>query len=324
MPAIDISELGKQIGLPELADASYEDIENDVVNAAIAGFADSDLMLLHPPYEGQKAELYGFTQYNQGRVARTMGKAAIENGPTPGILYDFQSYTAARLTQPRGPFEASRELGAVRIYSEAITIDENPLALPRKPTLVFDYGACLTSRSYIADQRKILERHQRPFTYLPITRSHFMNQVLLNTYDTDYGPGTAEAMVRNQLYIGQENGVGPATSEIVENQRAHKIPTEVADIILAIGARHISSESMECGIKNAHTLLKEGGMLVIRAAANPASHEVGAQKIADWAFESGFQEKNEIRYQAKLDVIRTALTTGTFGQSTLQTIVLAK
>ncbi len=37
--------------------------------ATLAGFSDGDLMIVHPPFVGKQAELYGETNYNEGRSA---------------------------------------------------------------------------------------------------------------------------------------------------------------------------------------------------------------------------------------------------------------
>lgn len=321
---ISLPELVRQVGLEELVTIGEEEIAKDFMPAAVTGLADGDIVTVHRPYIGRRAELYGENQYNDGKVAQTIGQAAIESGMTPGNLYNFQGMAAQYFTESNSPFNAHRTESSVRIYPEAITIDGNPLALARTPSLVLDYGACLTGRSYIADQIAFLDQKQRPFTYSPLTRLHFANQALINTYDANYGRGTAQAVIRNQLYIGREDGVAAATDEIIRAQTAHNALVETADVILCTGAQHAAPEDLKRGIANARTLLKEDGMLVVRSLAHPAVDELGTEEIAGWAFDAGFTDRNVVRYEAALENVGTLLLKGHFGEREIQTLVLTK
>lgn len=253
-----------------------------------------------------------------------MARAAIENGMKPGILYDFQGFAADCFTDPKSPYASQDSVSAVRIYPEVVTVDDNTLALPRAPSLVFDYGACLTGRSYMADQMQFLRRGQRPFTYSPLARQHFTNQTLINTYEARYGPEIAKAIFSNQLYIGREDGIAAATDEVIRAQQEHNAPVDIADIILATGIQHAAPQDVKIGIENAYSLLKEGGMLVLRALARPAVDELGTDAIAKWAFDAGFEEGNAIHYEADLDRVGTLLQTGHFGKREIKAVILTK
>jgi SAM-dependent methyltransferase len=321
---VSLPELVRQVGLEELATIGKEELAKDFMPAAVTGLADGDLVTMHQPYTGRQAELYGENHFGDGKVAQTIGRAAIENGMAPGNLYEFQGFAAEYFTTPGSPLSSFKTESSVRVYPEAVTIDGNPLALARTPSLVIDYGACLTGRSYIADQMAFPNRGQRPFTYVPLTRTHFMNQTLANTYDANYGPGTARAVIANQLYIGREDGVTGTTDEIIRAHNGLNLPTEVADVILCTGAQHAAPEDLQRGITNAHKLLKEGGMLVVRSLARPAADELGTEEIAGWAFDAGFIDRNVVRYEAALESAGSLLLTGHFGEREIQTLVLTK
>jgi hypothetical protein len=322
--AINFPELVQNIGLEELSNIDREELAANFMPAAVTGLADGDIALLHPPYTGRQAELYGENHFGDGQVAKAIIRAAIDSGRTPGPIYDFQGFAAEYFAGHNSIFNEFTSESTVRIYPEAVTIDGNPLALARTPSLVFDYGACLTGRSYIADQIGFLSKGQQPFTYSPLTRLRFTNEALINTYDANYGRGTARAIMDKRLYIGREDGVAAATDEVIRAQSAHRAPTDIADIILCTGAEHSSAEDLKRGMMNAYTLLKEGGMLVVRTLARPASDELGTEKITSWAFDAGFQEKDAIRYEADLDQIGTLMLTGHFGEREIQTVVLRK
>lgn len=311
-----------QVGLEELASIGEKEVAQDFMPAAITGLADGDFRVVHQPYTGIQAELYGKNHFGQGKVAQIIGRAAIENGMNPGQLYEFQSFAAQYFTAPDGPFRSFGAQSSVRIYPEAVIIDGNPLALAREPSLVIDYGACLTGRSYISDQIAFLNQGKSPFAYSPLTRLHFTNQTLINTYNTNYGQGTAKAVISNRLYIGREDGVAGATDEIIRTHNALNVPTEVADVILCTGAQHTAPEDLKHGIVNAHKLLRAGGMLVIRSLAGPTIDELGTEEISGWAFDNGFANRNVVHYEATH--AGSLALAGHLGEREIQTLVLAK
>lgn len=321
---INLPEMVRQIGLEELATLNKDELARDFMPAAIAGLADGDVVVMHPQYTDKQAELYGENHYGDGRVAQTIGRAAIKNGMAPGDLYNFQSFAAEYFVQPNNLLEAHSKESSIKIYPEVVTIDGNPLALDRPPSMVLDYGACLIGRSYIADQMAFLTQGKRPFTYIPLTRLHFTNRALINTYDADYGRGKSQEFINHQLYIGREDGVAAATDEIIRAGTEHNAPTEIADIVLCTGARHASREDLKHGVANARTILKEGGILVLRSLARPSANELGTEEIASWAFDAGFTDRNVVRYEAALGQVGTLLLTGHFGEREIQTLVLTK
>jgi len=152
MSDINFSELAHEIGLEELAAIDRGEITSSFMPAAVVGLADGDIIAMHQPYSGRQAELYGEVRFDEGLVAKAIARTALANGMEPGPMYNFQKDTADYFTHPRSPFSSSVAQSSISIYPEAMTIDGNPLAFARSPSLVLDYGACLTGRSYIADQ----------------------------------------------------------------------------------------------------------------------------------------------------------------------------
>ena len=315
----------QQVGLEELANISQVDLATDFMPSAVAGLADGDIAVFHEPYYDKQAELYGENHYGDGRVAKAIARTAIENGMAPGLIYDFQDFAVGYATASNSPVKITLPVSAVRIYQDAVTIDGNPLIIARTPSVILDYGACLTGRSYITDQMRFAKvHHQRPFTYSPLTRLHFTNEALIKTYDANYGLGTANLMIENQLYIGREDGVANATNEIIRAQTAHGATAEIADIVLCTSSRHTAAADLKLGIRNARSLLKEGGLLIVRSLAYPAADELGTDVISGWAYEAGFEEKKALHYEAGLDKIGTLLLTGHFGEREIHSVVFTK
>jgi hypothetical protein len=166
------NELVQSVGLDELTDIDSQEIIDDFMPAAVTGLADGDIMVINPPYEGPKADFYGESHYSEGRVAQVIGKAAIENGFADTQLYGFQGFAADFFLEPRNLFADIKPSGAVRIFPRGLTINNNPITLPHAPSLVVDYAACLTGRSYTADQVDFVTYGRPVVDHLRTRQSH--------------------------------------------------------------------------------------------------------------------------------------------------------
>lgn len=73
--SIVFSQLVRQIGLEELSEIGAQEIAQDFMPAAIAGLAEGDILVMHQqPYADRLARLYGEHFYNEGEVARSIGR----------------------------------------------------------------------------------------------------------------------------------------------------------------------------------------------------------------------------------------------------------
>jgi len=325
MPDISSEQLGARIGLPEIADMHKNGTWVDFMPAAVTGLSDGDFLTVHQDvYSGRKAELYGETNYNEGLVARNIAQAAFEDGMTPGVMYDFQTFAAEYFTLPNSPMGGTSMGSSVNIHAGGVmTVDDMPFELPREPKLVIDYGAGLTSRSFLYDQVRLIKQGQHPFIYTPLTRLHFTNQALIDTYRL-FDTNLPYDMMKRGLYIGREDGTDAATKEMVRSQKAHNVPSEIANVIVCAGQLHTTPAEVEGGIKRAYSLLADEGMLVIKAFARPASDEIGADKIAEWAFETGFEESKATQFESDITTPGALLGSGHFGARELKSIVISK
>lgn len=322
--AVHFSELVQQVGLNELANIDKQEIAVNFMPAAITGLTDGDLTVIHPPYSGKDAVLYGKQSYNEGLVAKLMLRAALQNGMKPGEVYNFQTFAAEYFLSPGSQFAGYHTESVVRIHPDVVTIDGNPLALPRVPSIVVDYGACLTGRSYIRDQMAFVSEGARPFTFLPFTRMHFTNKVLMHTYDNQYGKGMTDMVVHKKLYVGREDGVGHASRELITGQKSHGAPAGIVDIIIATGAQHTTKADLREGMEHAHDLLVDEGMLVLHALTRPTAEETGIRELTEWAYEAGFDPRHAIHYEATIRDVGNLLVTGHFANREAQVVVLKK
>lgn len=324
MSELSIEQLSKRIDVPEVASFRAEDLVSDFMTAAIMGLADGDFIGIHEKYTGRKAELYGESNYNEGVIAQNIARAALDDGMTPGVMYDFQDYAAQYFTLPGNPLRGTGFKNPVSIHANGIlTVSDNVFALTHEPHVVFDFGACLSGRSFLHDQVRLVQEGRGLFTYAPLTRLHFTNQALIYTYNT-FQDGFANLMINNGLYKGREDGIDTATSEIIKAQTAHNASTEIADVVVCAGSHHSTPDEIESGIKRAHSLLAEEGVLVIKALSRPATDELGADKIAEWAFETGFHERNATEFETAITSPGVLLSSGHFGAREMKTIIISK
>ncbi|CAN5707103.1 hypothetical protein BH23PAT2_BH23PAT2_01230 [soil metagenome] len=318
-----MGELAEQIGLPELAQIDQEETANNFMPAVLTGLSDGDMVIMHQHYsDSHNRRLYGEFNFNDGAVARHVLEAALENGRQPSPILHFQDFAADYYDHPENRMSL-QSASVVRIYPEAAIVDDNPLMLPHQPQLVIDYGACLTSRSFIEDQMDFIKNGKPPFAFTPITRLPFINKVLMQTYDKLFGPGVTSVAVENRVFIGREDGISSATDEIIESQQAAGDSEEVADIISCTGIQHTNQENLVRGIANAYKILREAGMFIIRAYAKPAVDEIGTDELAEHAFESGFREQARLEYSAVSHNLG-ALALGQWPTREMKTIVLTK
>ena len=319
---INIHELITKVGLDKIHNVDSVEGLCDFLPAAVCGLADGDFVSLHSPYTGEAAILYDKTAYHDSLVAKAVGRAAVKNGIEPGVIYDFGKFAADFTVQMRT--QTKDKPSAIRILPHVVVVDDNPIVLRKPPKIVVEYGACITSRSHLTDQLKFPEQNAKPFVYVPVTTGNFMNQVLIGTYDSLHGDGTAEKMIADRLYVGQEEGVAVATEDMIKAQTTYGARLDIADLILCANTHHMTSHDVKTGITNAATLLSEEGLLVIRGLARPADSVIGIEEMIAMADQAGFNVGEANRYKADLKVFGTPLLSGHFDNGVTETVVLTK
>lgn len=92
-------------------------------------------------------------------------------------------------------------------------------------------------------------------------------------------------------YIGREDGMGAASQDFIDTQTKHAGSAAIADLVIASGIHTAEHEEVSTALTNAHTLLKPGGALLIRAirAHNMENEDnVAAETMTDIAYDAGF------------------------------------
>ncbi len=239
MPTPDYLKIcAQEANIPELAQVDttrmpqkeYEELVGHFGIAAISGLSQNDITAIHPPFEGRKAVLFGETAYNDGVVATGMGAAALKAGPKPGFLRQIQTALAASLDEPSSPLASFNQALSTHIFSDMLTVHDQPIPLPCMPEVVIDYTACLSSKQILADQVRFVAEGHPPFAYVGVTRNHFLNEALVRSYNT-HEPGLREIMQQKRLYTGREEGISAAMNAFERSNKNAGVPTNVADIM---------------------------------------------------------------------------------------------
>lgn len=295
----------REVGLPELADISDPSTNErfiHLLNASAVGLADGDVRGFHDPLtDREMIDLFGEEDYHHGRAAKAVLSAALANRPekTDSGIYAYQNFVAEYVAEANSPFRHVLGGTTVDVSSTDVMVDDNFIVpLKEAPKLVMEYGACLSSAGRLVQQGKMAhELGGKTFTYVPITKTHFTNRVLMNEYDNLYGDGMTRIMLNGKMYAGREDGVEQATGSIIVEQEAGGKPANVFDVILCVGEQHMTSQDIITGIGNAARLLNNDGVLIARGFENPSSNEIGITTMSEVALDSGLVEASSLGYQ---------------------------
>lgn len=314
---VHIPALMEEIGLPELSDIGTEKFISYAVPAALAGVADGDVKIPYPErLTGMDAEMFGETEAEQGVFTQAIRQAAIDAGPNPGPMRNFQDFLVTAATEPQSNYYHAASPRFARVIGQNIIIHDSAFALPHPPQLLIEYGACMESRAQVDAQLESLQIGSPPYAYSPLARTHFANQSILATYrhtklaqrlQTEARTDLQQLVLDRRLFAGREDGEDSATQEIIRANTAVGAPVAVADVILAVSAQHTTPESLEAAVRRSHTILREGGALVIRGMQQPIAGEVAIDDIAQWALTSGFDENRALFFGGKLNLLSRQL-----------------
>jgi hypothetical protein len=147
------------------------------------------------------------------------------------------------------------------IAEPAIEFDNHRVELACPPQAVVDYGPGLQGRFHIERQIADWQAGKMPYVYLAVGKGPFANEFLQQYWAARLGDDPALfSQVRGRLYIGREDGIAAATSELVATQQQHTGSAEIADVVVASGIHTAGYDEVGAGIANAHRLLKPGAL----------------------------------------------------------------
>jgi hypothetical protein len=324
--SISLHEVQTIAGIDQDYQLTKDELAGLFIPASVDAFGDGEILSLHGPLDNSDLEkYYGKKFFRDGIVTPNLRAAAIANGRKPGTFTDYQRYVARVYVQElKHSITANPVESGVMIHDDVIAFDDYIYPLNRTAQTVVDYGPGLAGLSHTKAQSIMVLGGEKPYRYLPISRLPFTNQVLAESYDAFLGPGSSQSFMRSQYFLGREDGIASATNEIVEAQTRATGTTEVADAVLASGLMLADKNELKTGIFNSFKILKEGGVLVIRAVALPSADEVGASRMLEWAHEAGFDESKTKRFEVLTGSLGAAMVHGSAAQRQSISAVLTK
>lgn len=287
IPRFDPTPLFDAANLPDQF-RTRQGLQYGVMPAVAATFIDGEFIMQHEPSSDPDFNKhFGTGDYAKGEFGQRMRILAESDDP----LIRQQAHTLIRASADQFAVNVARGDFLIPPYktvdvsatSSLLKFDGQIVQLAQPPQVVVDYGPGLQGAHHINQQLTDLANHVQPFEYHPVTKGPFINH-FLKTY-RHLHLQDAPQIVHDAMgqYTGYEGGITATTDQMVT------IATNVADVVLASGIHTAGHQEIGTGIKNAFTLLKPDGALVIRAPKEletPTS--VPAEDMIQMALNAGF------------------------------------
>lgn len=259
-----LEELWQQLGIPR--DLLWApDTLLLVTSCAMELFCD-EISLPHPGAAGDARlrALFGYRSFEEGSFRRALQRVLAENSPAmQPALQAFRLLMARTLAAATVRGSMSHVLPSTNLVNDTLMFDGNQhsyeLPPSSHPRVVVDYGPGLNERFIVAEHDRAVTAG-RPFFYLPVTQGPFVNDFAMACLALARGTAAVDQYVAQGFYLRQEDGILAATSRLLASPLRAQ-----CDVIFCSGLQLVDRRELEAGIVNAFTLLRPGGMLLIRS-----------------------------------------------------------
>ncbi|HEX8762333.1 MAG TPA: hypothetical protein VF733_01100 [Candidatus Saccharimonadales bacterium] len=292
---LKVESLLEQAGI----DSRYATIEfmgSVLFPCTASTFSDGEIILAHQPMEDPTLqEQFGHTRFDQGKFGTYLrelfeGPDEIMRGQVDLLIRQSAAYMAGRVTRreiqlPNSPTVVVDSAAKKLRFDKTLEAD-----LVEQPKVVLDYGPGLQGRFHIHQQLQDWRNNRfRPYTHLALGKGPFINTFLQFYWKEYAGPRAAEQAI-GKIYIGREDGMADASNTFIEGSKRRAIPVEIADIALASGIHLAGQGEIFTALRNAFTLLRPNGVLLVRApkAANDRTTFTSAEQMVEVALDAGF------------------------------------
>lgn len=310
--AIDLIGICEAVGWPKER-VTQEYVTRYMLPSIEATFCDGEVMVPHPVEEDSlNREYFGETIYNEGAFGTRLrelfdGEDIAMRGKVDKLVRFSAAVFAKQVVtgHVQLPGLANVTIGhhpatpggiwidpRLRIAQPTLGFDEKEVSLPRYPEAVIDYGPGLQGRFRIEEQMGDMMSGQQPYTHVAVAKGPFINEFLMQYWANRYNNQGILRQILGSAYIGREDGIASASTEIVTSQQQRMGTTEIADLVLASGIHTAGHQEVTTGINNAYKLLKPEGVLLVRApkdASKENAKSVPAKDMIDAALSAGFQ-----------------------------------
>ena len=288
---IDVPALFDAIELPQQYHTAHF-IRQHIVPAIASEFADGEITILHPPEtEPAIREFFGDHEYSKGSFGRRFRE--ITEGEDQSLRHHADSFIrfcaniVAKDVLEGGILPPPDPNVMVRKAGRAVLFDQKIVALNTDPRFVVDYGPGLQGRFHIEEQYATI---RNTYQYAAFTKGPFVNEFLMGYWGHMIGHDLLPRLLGG-LYAGRENGLADASGDLISELATMGKTDGIADVVVASGIHSAGERDVETGIRNAHTLLRDGGSLVIRAPKkgnNASSGYAYAEGMLEMAESAGF------------------------------------
>jgi hypothetical protein len=286
-----VEELWLQLGVPRdlLRD---RDTLALLIPCAMEVFCD-ELKLPHPGTadDARLHALFGRQHFWEGSFRQALrgvlAESSLANRPGIEAFRTMVAGILANWTVAGGLM--NHLLPSTNLVNDTLWFDGNQHSLEllpsSRPRIVVDYGPGI-------GERFILEEHfravaaGRPFFYLPVTQGPFVNHFAVVCLERIHGADIVDQYLARAFYLRQEDGMLAATTRLVASSVCGQ-----CDVIFCSGLQLADRGEFEAGIVNAFTLLRPGGVLLIRASKDRDPPESStAEDMLAMAYRAGFSE----------------------------------
>lgn len=309
---IDVIGVCEAAGWPE-DHISRETIAQYVMPCIESTFSDGELVVKHPVEQDPlMREFFGETTFDEGvfgtrlrelldgedleirgkvdnliRCSATLFAKHVVTGTV--ALPNTQNVRINRNPTMQNAFWIDPLL---RLDLPTLGFDHREITLPHYPEVVVDYGPGVQGRHRIEDQIRDIATGHMPYSHFALSKGPFVNEFLMRYWAARYKDPSVLSQVLGKLYIGREDGIASASTEMVRIQQERTGTSEMADVVLASGIHAAGHEEVATGITNAYKLLKPNGVLLVRAPKDAVEAKPGsvrAQEMIDTALSAGFE-----------------------------------
>lgn len=311
-PRPDMVAICEAVGVPyeQLRDHPLDELAKLSTQAI---YLETEVTISHGGFDPQLHPFFGAAQFNEGsfgRRVRDLLESPLASTIDPSLRGQLELLVTNAATElavevASGKMALTQPL--VEITGNTVRFDDAAVELPAAPRMVIDYGPGLQGRFRIKEQAVAFNAERVPYAYAPFSKGLFINQFLTDYWRCTAGGVVAgrqmvQALSEEGIFIPRNDGLGPASTSMIEFMRRAFGSAEQADLILASGIHLADPGELQTGLANAHQLLRPGGALLIRAPKQPAADHVCTAEMVAMAQAGGFTplgmhmvEKSELR-----------------------------
>lgn len=257
----------------------------------------SDYNTIHPSYTHPVLQsFFGTQSFSEGAFKHRLQRLMPVDGPhQPALDTALRACGSmlARQVITNIVDVPNRSTLAIKRPKHAIEFDGKQAGLAREVKRVIDYGPGLQGKFRILEQYNDLVGRVKPYQYIAFDKGPFADAFLRGCWRQllEKSSGAYAQIIAKQIYIGSEQGMAAASTQLIESEKKQGNSGAIADLILATNVHEAGEAELETAIGNAYTLLRPGGSLFVRGPkqlAHNTPQALTGTALIDMALDLGF------------------------------------